>query len=414
MSSPQTEPPKLRSETLESWASLDPEDRQRLKDLAGQALGLPPEQRSAWIAEASLELNLHHILKRLIANEGDSEDLVTENFLLKLFNQPAALPGDIFDEWEIVKDIGKGGMGEVFLARRVTEHFDQTAALKLMRQHSQSSRAIARFRAETRYLARVGQLIDAGQTSENRPFLVTKYAGRGNLAVYCDQHKLSLRRRLEYFAELCELVEHVHREQLVHCDIKPSNVLIGDDEQVYLVDFGIARFVGERDGPQNDSRQPGTRRYCAPEQNRPGTEITRATDIYSLGRLLELIVIGDRARIENEPEKPWQPLRDRVSNEDTSVAALRRCTPRQLRALFSGEIDEILCTAMALRQEDRYATAKQLGDQVERFRKSLPDPDLEINGLLRRLWIRSGKTASLGVALVLIATFAAGFWFGSR
>ncbi|MDQ6765483.1 MAG: serine/threonine protein kinase, partial [Verrucomicrobiota bacterium] len=193
----------------------------------------------------------------------------------------------------LVRELGRGGMGSVWLARRADEEFEQTAAIKLLKRGTDTDEVLRRFRAERAILARldhpnIARLLDGGTTDDGLPYFVMEYVQGERLTNYCVEHHLSIGARLQLFRKICAAVQFAHQNLVVHRDLKPGNILVIEEGEPKLLDFGIAKLLG----PEDDAfevtmagRERLTPAYASPEQIR-GEPITTASDIYSLGTLL--------------------------------------------------------------------------------------------------------------------------------
>lgn len=209
--------------------------------------------------------------------------------------------GDRLGPWTLLRALGEGGMGRVFLAERSDGHYQQQAAIKLLRGGS-SPEALARLARERQILARlshphIARLLDGGATPSGRPYLVIEFADGDTLDAWCARHALGLAARLALFQTVCDAVAHAHRQLVIHCDIKPANVLVNAEGRAMLLDFGIARLETD-DAQAPVALTPG---YASPEQHAglpPGT----SSDIYSLGRLLDTLLAPVAATHRRGPE----------------------------------------------------------------------------------------------------------------
>ena len=308
-------------------------------------------------------------------------------------------------------------MGEVFLARRIEDDFVQTAALKLIPPMISNDSTQRWFRSERQNLALLGRLIDGGVANDGQQFLVMEYAAGGTLFEYCDQRRLNLRRRLALFCELCGSVEHMHREGIIHCDIKPDNVLVGSDTQVQLVDLSIARQIDKQTGnaePTASLRY--TKFYAAPEQKRSGATLTVAADVFCLGRLLEELLIGAGNMSEILEDSPITPLSTRLtkSKTDLRIAHERRTTIRQLKKSLNKRIDGILARALSHDPGLRYSTVRSLRREVTNYIATLPNPNLHGRDLIWRFWQRFGLVTITIIAAIAVISAAIGYWAGLR
>ena len=302
--------------------------------------------------------------------------------------------GERIGPWQVGAQIGRGGMGAVYLAERADGVFEQTAALKLVRPGLASDLA-ERFRAERQILARLGhpgvaQLLGGGVTDDGRPWLAMEYVEGDPITVYCDRHQLDVRARLQLFVEMCDVVAYAHRNLVVHRDLKPSNVLVAEGArrgQIKLLDFGVAKLLTPDltgpDGPSTGSGvRPYTPGYAAPEQIL-GLAVTTSADVYALGVLLYELLAGhrpyahasgtpavvERAVLDGDPARPSAGL---ATGDPAAVAASRGTTPVALRRHLQGDLDQIVLRALERRPEDRYGSAEAFARDVQRYLDGLP------------------------------------------
>ena len=210
-------------------------------------------------------------------------------------------PGDRLGAWTLLRPLGEGGMGRVFLAERSDGHYQQQAAIKLLLGWS-GAEALARLTSERQILARlnhphIAKLLDGGATPSGQPYLVMEYADGDTIDRWCQQQQAPLAQRLALFGSVCEAVAQAHRHLVVHCDIKPANVLVNAEGRAMLVDFGIARLEGQG----SDAALGMTAGYASPEQA-AGQTPGPPSDIFSLGRLLEELVRPLAGRHRRGPE----------------------------------------------------------------------------------------------------------------
>lgn len=325
--------------------------------------------------------------------------------------------------YRTVEQIGRGGMGTVFLAERADGQFEQRVALKLLRRGVESEEAIARFLAERRILARldhphIARLLDGGVTGDGAPYFVMDHVDGTPITTWCDERRLPVDERLRLFVTVCETVQYLHRNLVVHRDLKPSNLLVDRDGHVKVLDFGIAKVL-EGD-PDDAMTRTGTRvltpPYAAPEQVR-GESVTTATDVHALGTILYELVTGHRpfgrpddstaaiehAILEAEPRPPGR------ASFGPEEARARSTTPDRLRRRLAGDVDTICLTALRKSPDRRYGSAQRLGEDVRAHLVGRP-----ISARTDRLPYRVRKfvgrhpfgVASSALVTVLIAGFA--------
>ncbi|GAB5533914.1 MAG: hypothetical protein Rubg2KO_01630 [Rubricoccaceae bacterium] len=367
----------------------------RVKALFEDALEQPARERSSWLDDACEgDADLRVAVERLLAAENTAEDYFGAFARDLGTGDPDALPlpGRI-GPWQVVREVGRGGMGQVLLAERADGLFDQRVAIKLVHP-GLAPDLIARFRAERRILAGlehpgIARLLDGGQAPDGRPYLAMEYVDGEPVTVYADRKRLSIDARLDLFEQICEAVAYAHRHLVVHRDIKPSNVLVAESEDasptVKLLDFGIAKLVasdGEDGPPTRIERRMLTPHYAAPEQVR-GEAVTTATDVYALGVLLYELLTGqrpygptqsahsaERAILEASPTLPSTAV---LNGEAVAELAESRATsPARLRRRLQGDLDRIALAALRKSPDARYATAEALSRDVARHRSGLP------------------------------------------
>src|SRR5690606_8890662 len=307
----------------------------------------------------------------------------------------SALPlGGRVGAYRLVEEIGRGGMGTVYLAERDDAEFEKRVALKLVKRGMDTDDILLRFRYERQILASlehpsIARLYDGGAAPDGRPYLVMEYIEGEPITRYAERHQLGIEERLRLFVGVCGAVAFAHRNLVVHRDIKPSNILIGSDGSPKLLDFGIARLLD----PAAPDAMPLTRtglRLLTPEyassEQRLGQPATTATDVYALGLVLYELLAGTRA----DPERLHRP----------STVATREDVRRRLR----GDLDTIVLRALADDPERRYASADQLGDDIERHLGGLPvHARGDSVGYRTGRFVRRHRVAVAAAALVVLS-----------
>ncbi|MEO5623438.1 MAG: serine/threonine-protein kinase [Dokdonella sp.] len=327
----------------------------------------------------------------------------------------AAPVGTLIGCWRVVRELGRGGMGVVLLVERADGQFEQRAALKLIKRGMDSDAVLARFLRERQILARLSHpniagLLDGGLAADGRSYLVMEYVEGLPLLDYAARHALGLNARIECALQVCAALQFAHRRLVVHLDIKPSNVLVTESGEVKLLDFGIARLLGDELAAAathtGAHAGPLTPAYAAPEQLR-GDPVTTATDVYSFGCLLYELLSGRRSSHPDDgtSQPEIQKVLEREHPEPPSKAALRSegrapVPPRQLR----GDLDTILLKALQREPERRYPTIEALARDLRNFLHGMPIAARRDSTLYR-----SGKFVRrhrVGVALAGIALLA--------
>ncbi|MBX7170296.1 MAG: protein kinase [Pyrinomonadaceae bacterium] len=310
--------------------------------------------------------------------------------------------GQTFGVYRITGEIGRGGMGVVYLAERADGVFRQDVAIKFVKRGMDTDSILKRFRNERQILAslnhpNVALLYDGGTTDKGLPYFVMEYVAGEPLYQYCDRSKLNIRERLKIFIQVCEAVHAAHQIKVVHRDLKPSNILVKADGTPKLLDFGIAKLLDPELSditidPTATQMRMMTPEYASPEQV-IGGEITFASDIYSLGVLLYELLSGHRpyrlknrspyevARVicEESPESLSESLNSKESFlEKSEVQTLEKVLETrgsdlfELRQELSGELEQIVMNALHKKAEDRYQTALELAEDVTLYLKGKP------------------------------------------
>src|SRR6185503_18396474 len=314
--------------------------------------------------------------------------------------------GETIGPYRLGTELGRGGMGTVFLAERADGQFDQRVALKLVKRGMDSAEILDRFRAERQILARlqhanVARLLDGGVTPDGQPYFAMEHVEGEPLTTYCQRVSLSTALRLRLFLQVCEAVEYAHRNLVVHRDLKPSNILVTPDGQVKLLDFGIAKVLdpGSTD-PAVTRREERvlTPRYAAPEQLL-GQPVTTVTDVYSLGVVLYEMLAGRH------------PYDAGGSAPAANEAGVPVAVPGTLGA---AELASVARMAMRPEPDRRYPSVRALADDVRRHLEGRPvsaKPDrfaYRAAKFVRRH--RVAVASALVVALSLMAGVAGTLW----
>lgn len=382
----------------------------RAKELLADLSEVPKEERAAWMAKAcGGDAGLRAELERLVALDGEAGPYFDElGTTLAGIDDTAPTQVGVY---RIAGEIGHGGMGTVYLGERNDGQFEQSVAIKVVRD-SVSDNMLARFRDERRILAQlnhpgIAYLLDGGSLADGRPYFIMEYVQGEQVTDHADHKRLDVRARLGLFRDVCAAVAHAHRNLIIHRDLKPGNVMVQEGDQgqpsIKLLDFGIARIIekGFADNPDDGAQDVAgdtaahplparataaratteygervlTPRYAAPEQIL-GEQATTSSDVYALGLLLHELLTGthpfgtsvstaqdmQKAILEGSPALPSLT----ASRVDATVAALRSSTPRQLGRQLRGDLDSITLKAINRDPEQRYASVGQLADDVRR------------------------------------------------
>ena len=378
---------------------------QQVKAVLENVLERQEAERTAFLDTACQgDDELRREVESLLASEPEIGDFIeTPIFRIHRDDSEPLAVGQRIGSYRILREIGRGGMGSVYLAERADEEFDQRVALKLVRRGMDTDEIVRRFRSERQILAHldhpnIAKLFDGGTAEDGRPYFVMEYVEGRPIDEYCDERKLPTRERLELFRAVCSAVHFAHQNLIVHRDLKPGNILVTADGIPKLLDFGIAKL---RDPSQEllaftraDVR-PMTPEYASPEQVK-GEAITTASDGYSLGVLLYHLLTGHspyrpatrdpqslaKAICETDPPRPSSAVgrAGEVKRVEGSAAGLapestsqvRDGEVRSLRRHLAGDLDNIVLKAMQKDPQRRYASVDQLSNDIDRHLHGLP------------------------------------------
>ena len=411
---------------------MNPQSWQKIDEAVAHLLAAPIDSRPARLAEFCGEDNdLRAEIESLMAFQ-----LPAENFLEKSAGQYAAkilaepefdLSGQRFGVYKIIGEIGQGGMGAVFLAQRDDGEFRQQVALKIIRQQLAGSDIIRRFRQEREILAglnhpHIARLLDGGLTSDGAPFFVMEYVAGESLMNFANRQNLSLAERLKLFREICGAVAYAHRNLIVHRDLKPSNILVENNGEPKLLDFGLAKILDENStDPASENTATAFRAmtpaYASPEQMR-GERVTTASDIYSLGLIFYELLTGGKPynfktnnlaeiiRIVGETT-PLRPSAAEIkqSGDKTGNPKSKTRNPKFLR----GDLDNIILQALRKEPERRYQSVEALADDIERHLSGLPIA-ARPNTLAYRAgkFIKRNRLSAAATLLIIMAVLGGG------
>jgi serine/threonine-protein kinase len=338
------------------------------------------DRAAALASLAETQPGLHSLVNSLLRAQADAE---SSGFLEPRAKTPAPAltDGSSLGPYRIVSQIGAGGMGEVWLARRSDGLYEGEVAIKTLHPWFARGALRERFLREAQLLGRIShpniaRLIDAGVSDDGTLYLVLEYVRGVALDQYCDEHQLDVPERLKLFQATCAAVAHAHAHLIVHRDLKPSNILVTAEGEVKLLDFGVATLLeAEASAAASDlTRLTGrafTPEFAAPEQLR-GEAITTATDVYSLGVILYLLLTGQRPHASSAN---GAALEHAVLNEEASLPS--RVLPRgaetaRRRRELAGDLDNIVARALEKQPADRYTSVTALAADIDRHLRHLP------------------------------------------
>lgn len=365
--------------------------------------------------------------KCLILGAFDSAAEAEESATQTIDTTAATAGNDDFGRYRIIRPLGEGGMGTVYLAVQ-HEPIRRRVALKVVKLGMDTAQVLARFNNERQTLAvmehpNIAQIFDAGATGRGRPYFVMEYIEGATITEYCDGKRMTTRERLGLFLAVCRAVQHAHQKGVVHRDLKPSNVLVAEQDGVpvpKVIDFGIAKatdkWAVEKTLLTEFGQIVGTPEYASPEQADIITgSIDELSDVYSLGVMLYELMIGavpfdpatlrgaglvEMLRIIREEEAP--PLPRKLTSMGAAVsdiAASRQTDPASLRRLVDGDLNAITMKALEKAKERRYASVSDLAADIQRHLEDLPVLAARPGRIYRvRKFLRRRRTAVLGTA----------------
>jgi eukaryotic-like serine/threonine-protein kinase len=415
---------------------VTPERWRRVREIVDAALDAPAAERSARVeAACGGDAALAAEARSLLAAEPEADTVTCalraaveaewQSVGRAAPPEPAGedAAGQRIGAYTLERELGRGGMGVVYLGRRADRSYDGRVAIKLLRcAEDQGGELVRRFRQERQILARldhpnIARLLDAGATPAGQLYLVMEHVEGTEIDAWCDENRLGIEARLRLFLRVAEAVQAAHRSLVVHRDLKPANVLVTSAGVPKLLDFGIAKILDPSGFPHAADTtflglQPMTPAHAAPEQIE-GAPVTTATDVYGLGVTLYRLLTGalpypddrplHRAIVETEPIPASARMTERGAAE---IAAARGTDPARLRRRLGGDLDTILATALAKEPERRYGSAEAFAADVDRHLRGLPvaarRPTLRyrLAKAARRNRLAAGLAAVLTLAVV--------------
>jgi eukaryotic-like serine/threonine-protein kinase len=434
---------------------MNPETWQQMKTVFNAALDLRLEEREAFLARecgGNNELRLQ--VERLLRSHHDAglflvspaiveAGVVSTDGAAGSANEPDRA-GQRIGPYEIIRELGHGGMGTVFLAIRADDQYRKQVAIKLVNRGMDTDLILRRFMMERQILANlehpnIARLLDGGSTADGLPYFVMEHIDGLRITDYCDAHRLTPTERLELFRQVCAALQYAHQNLVVHRDIKPSNILVTSDGVPKLLDFGIAKLLSPGWDAETGEATASmvtlmTPEYASPEQLR-GLFITTASDVYSLGIIMYELLSGHHPYrlssrrpdeiaeviLREEPEKPStaagrrktadnnathqepHPADDRpLTDGPIHQASIRN--PKSLR----GDLDNIVLKALRKEPQRRYASVLELAEDIRRHLAGLPvtaTPDTL--GYRVGKWLQRNRTTALAATVLLITLITA-------
>jgi serine/threonine protein kinase len=385
-------------------------------------------------------------VKRLLAARENIPDWLSKPLLghaAGIIDSVRAFDGKELRGYRLIREIGHGGMGCVYLAERADGAYKKQVAVKLIRAGQDNAEIVARFQREREILAsldhpNIARLIDGGSTEEGVPYFVMEFVDGRPIHQWCDQRNLGVSERIAIFRDVCAAVAYAHQHLVVHRDLKPGNILVTGDGTVKLLDFGIAKLLKQERMDELEATatllKAMTPEYASPEQLK-GESISTLTDVYSLGVVLYELLTGQRpfqlekaafhevVRIiaEEEPTRPSEvvtrqpaPDGDHSGRPSESRRGAGAADLDRLRNRLRGDLDSILLTALRKEPARRYSSVEALSEDLRRHLEYLP-----VNAREDTFWYRAAKfvrrhsggvTAAALVVLLSLASVVTMYW----
>lgn len=385
---------------------------EKIKDIFAEVLEQPADFRADWLRETcGADLKLFDEINSLLAAHGETENLIERN-AFDIADSTAFtredLAGKQFGNYRIIREIGRGGMGTVFLAERWDGEFEQQVALKIIRQSFADQELEKRFRRERQILAslnhpNIAQLHDGGVSEAGEPFLVMEYVEGERIDKFCERENISTNERLKLFLSVCSAVSFAHQNLVVHRDLKPSNILVTADGVPKLLDFGIAKLLDDEHA--DEQTQTGYRaftpEYASPEQIN-GEKITTASDVYSLGVLLSKLV---------ETESPSATSEDLIQQQisaagdtDFKLSSTKPQSTKTRNPRLQTELQAIIEMARREEPQRRFASVQQFAEDINRYLSGLPVSAQKDSFTYRATkFINRNRIAVLAALLILLS-----------
>ncbi len=386
--------------------------------------GKDPEKISRLLSIGEDEQDFSEVQEDVVDSPASSDSMTTKDEVIERLHTR-------IEGYRIIKVLGEGGMGIVYLAEQQYP-VHRPVALKIIKPGMDSKRVMARFEAEQQALARldhpnIAHVYDAGTTEAGQPYFVMEFVKGLPITEYCDRHKLAIEDRLNLFLNVCKAVQHAHQKGIIHRDIKPSNILVCSEQEdaiPKIIDFGVAKATSqpltEHTLATEDSQLLGTPEYMSPEQvDMANEDIDTRSDIYSLGVLLYVLLAGvlpfdsgtfREGGIENirkviretDPKTPSTRL-NKLGEEAKRIAENRQTEIGTLTKRLRKELEWIPLKAVRKERSERYRTASELADDIENYIKGIP----LIAGPLRtsyklKKFVRRNRVLVGGIIAVLV------------
>ncbi len=397
------------------------ENWDRIQELFLQAADVHPSERAAFLdrlcgSDTETRMEVESLLRADDTGESAVSAAIESEVASILDESP---PVDTrLGSYRLLKEIGRGGMGTVYLAERADGQFRKQVAVKMVRPGMDTEFILVRFRRERQVLGRldhpnIGRLLDGGTATNGTPYFVMEYIDGDWITRYCESKSLGVEQRLSIFLRICSAVHYAHLQFVVHRDLKPGNILVDSKGEPKLLDFGICKLLyRDADGAGNGTITIGTGlltpQYACPEQVR-GEPVTIASDVYSLGAVFYELLTGAHPHVF--PELTPQVVEQVVCERDViAPSEVVRRDNEKLAARLRGDLDTIVLHAMRKEPSRRYETVERFAEDIRRHLSDEPITARPDDFMYRsRKFLRRNRLA-VGVGLALLIAFSAGLF----
>ena len=392
---------------------------ERIQNLFLEAIDLPAAERASVLDKACAgDEKMRREIESLLEHDSADEHRITDALevtALSLF-ESEDVSGTRLGAWRVIKEIGRGGMGTVYLACRDDDQFQKHVAIKVVKRGMDTAELLSRFRHERQILAQldhpfIARLIDSGNTQQGRPFLVMEYVQGRPIDVFCRQDGLDIQARCRLFLKVCQAVSYAHRNLVIHRDLKPGNILVAADGSPKLLDFGVAKLLDPEIDPSAAATVVAGRlltpEYASPEQLR-GELVGAASDIYALGAVLYELLTGVKAQaITSDTPSELEKV---ICHTDVPAPSTRIESNDRLRKRLEGDLDTIVLKAMRKEPDERYSSVDLFYKDINRHLKGRT-----ITARPPSLTYRLGKFArrhrfSMAAAVLVVISMVVGTW----
>jgi eukaryotic-like serine/threonine-protein kinase len=398
---------------------LPQENWDRIQEIFLEATDLPSAERAAFLDrtcndDAEVRMEVESLLRADATGES-ALCAAIQSEVTSMAHEPSLVDARL-GSYRLLKEIGRGGMGTVYLAERADGQFQKRVAVKMVRPGMDTEFILTRFRRERQVLGRfdhpnIGRLLDGGTAANGTPYFVMEYIDGDWITRYCESKTLGVEQKLRLFLRVCSAVHYAHLQFVVHRDLKPGNILVDSKGQPKLLDFGICKLLyREADGDGQHTDALGARlltpQYASPEQVR-GEPVTIASDVYSLGAVFYELMTGARPHVF--PKLTPQVVEQVVCEQDViPPSEVTRKSDEKLAARLRGDLDTIILHAMSKEPARRYETVERFAEDI---RKHLWDEPIAARphyfAYRSRKFLRRNRV-TVGVGLAVVVAFSAG------